>query len=318
MPDWSTRPSLARYTLYPASLLYATGWRLYAAMYGLGIAKPYVPRIPVICVGNLVVGGTGKTPLVAHLAGILREMGKEVVLSVSGYGSPGSEAATIAPSGELDPRRWGDEAAVLREELGAGVPLIVGRRRVLAAHLCEESFPNAVLLMDDGFQHLPLAKTVSIVLDPEPANPFCLPLGPYREPRWSGAARADLVVPGRFRMDVGPTEFDGPAPEEADLLCAVGDPMRLRRALTAAGVRLENARILPDHHPLDDAGVLEGLGENRPLVVTAKDWVKLRRLPLGGRKVVVASYRVSIEPADEFRSWLAGRLDEAESSRSGK
>ncbi|HRI44466.1 MAG TPA: tetraacyldisaccharide 4'-kinase [Fimbriimonadaceae bacterium] len=318
MPDWSTRPSLIRYGLYPASLLYAAGWRAYAAMYAWGLKKPSVAQVPVVCVGNLTVGGTGKTPLVVHLAGVLRDLGQEVVVSASGYGSPRAEAASVAPEGELNPRLWGDEPALLREALGPGVQLIVGRRRVLAARLCEEHFPRAVLLMDDGFQHLPLAKTVSIVLDPEPSNPFCLPLGPYREPRRSGAARADLVLPGRFHLRVGATEFADHPPEEADLLCAVGDPARLRRGLAEAGVHVVSERILPDHHPLGDPTVLQGLGEARPLVVTAKDWVKLRLLPLGDRKVVVASYRVSIEPADEFRSWLAGRLDEAESSRSGK
>lgn len=318
MPDWSATPSFTRFALYPASLLYAAGWRVYAAMYAWGLKKPYVARVPVVCVGNLTVGGTGKTPLVVHLAGVLRDLGREVVVSVSGYGSPGAEAASIAPEGELDPHRWGDESALLRDVLGPEFPLIVGRRRVLAAQLCDERFPHAVLLMDDGFQHLPLAKTVSILLDPEPSNPFCLPLGPYREPRRSGAARADLVLPGRFHLQVGPTELDGPPPKEADLLCAVGDPSRVRRGLDQAGVRVVAERILPDHHPLDSPGLLDGLGVVRPLVVTSKDWVKVRRLSLGDRKVVVASYRVSIEPADEFRSWLAGRLDEAESSRSGK
>lgn len=318
MPAWNTRPSILRYGLAPLSILYAAGWRVYAATYTLGLKRPYVARVPVVCVGNLTVGGTGKTPLVLSLADVLGSLGRSVAISVSGYGSPASRAATIAPEGHLDPARWGDEAALLRDALGTEVPLIVGRRRVLAAQLCEAEFPESVLLMDDGFQHLPLSKTVSIVLDPEPQNPYCLPLGPYREPRGSGVTRSDLVLPGRFRLVAGGPEFAKPAPPEADLLCAIGDPDRFRRALVESGMRLVEERILPDHHPLDDPSILAGLGEHRPLVVTAKDWVKLRRLPLEGRTLVVASYRVSIEPADEFRSWLAGRLDEVESSRSGK
>ncbi|MFX8929914.1 tetraacyldisaccharide 4'-kinase, partial [Acinetobacter baumannii] len=84
----------------------------------------------------------------------------------------------MAPDGPLDPAGWGDEPAMFRWLL-PDVPLVVGRRRVLAAELVHQHFPKAVLVMDDGFQHLPVKKHIQILLDdPTPKNSRCLPAGP--------------------------------------------------------------------------------------------------------------------------------------------
>ncbi|RYD40359.1 MAG: tetraacyldisaccharide 4'-kinase, partial [Verrucomicrobiaceae bacterium] len=163
-------PFFARLVLTPLSWLYAAGWQAYLATYRFGFKKAAEPHRPILCVGNLQVGGSGKSPLVRHLIDVLRGMGREVVVSCSGYGSPRAEAATLAPEGELDAAEWGDEPAMLRMQV-PDLPLVVGRRRVLAAAIVHQHFPNAVMLMDDGFQHLPLRKTLSIVLDPlQPKN----------------------------------------------------------------------------------------------------------------------------------------------------
>ena len=226
----SIGPRLARLALSPLSLIYAIGWEAYLGVYRLGLKRAKEPHRPVVCVGNLVSGGSGKTPATLHVAQVLADLGHSVVLSASGYGSPGSEAATLIPEGPLDPSEWGDEPALYRELLPA-VPIIVGRRRVLAAEICAREFPDAVLLMDDGFQHLPLRKHLSMILDsPEPENRMCLPAGPYREPRWN-RRRADLVLPGQFRMEEQSIRIDrrlsGQAvalPSAASFLCALGQP----------------------------------------------------------------------------------------------
>src|ERR1700740_2610619 len=170
----SPRARLIRIFLAPISFLYALGWRSYLALYQLGLKKPSEPHKPVVCVGSLQVGGSGKTPLTLYLAALLRKLGYEVAIGCSGYGCPASEAAKIAPDGPLKASEWGDEPAMIRELLPE-VPLIVGRRRVLAAKLCHASFPNSVLLMDDGFQHLPLQKHLSLLAMPPRKNQRCLP-----------------------------------------------------------------------------------------------------------------------------------------------
>ena len=125
---------------------------IYESIYRFHLKQPKSPHSPIICVGNLMAGGSGKTPFVLYLSKILAELGYEVVLSCSGYGSPVSREAQVAPEGPLNPNKWGDEPAMIRW-LNPELPLIVGRDRVLAATLCVHHFPRAVLLLDDGYQH---------------------------------------------------------------------------------------------------------------------------------------------------------------------
>src|SRR4051812_39429853 len=88
----------ARTILTPASWLYALGWEAYLGIYRIGLKKPSEPHRPVVCIGNLVVGGSGKSPFTLFVAQALRGLGHEVVLSCSGYGSPASQAASVAPA----------------------------------------------------------------------------------------------------------------------------------------------------------------------------------------------------------------------------
>ncbi len=305
---------LARAALFPASVLYGVGWQGYLEMYRWGLKKPVEPHRPIICIGNLLAGGGGKSPMTLHLVQVLRDMDKAVVVSASGYGSPRSEAATLAPSGPLSPKEWGDEPAMLRW-LIPDLPLIVGRRRVLAAEICHTNYRGAVMLMDDGFQHLPLKKHISILLDPpRPYNRLCLPAGPYREPR-ENRSRADLVIPGKFSVEVRPLRFIEPEgnivfPTSPSVLCALGRPEGFLDALGRSGVTPGAKFLLPDHDALDAGTLLESIPKDRPIVVTAKDWVKLRERPdVSSRSFVIALQTTSVEPADEFRAWLKNRLD---------
>src|SRR5687768_508249 len=84
---------LARAALTPVSWLYAGGWLAYRSAYDLGLKRPTEPHRAVICVGNLLVGGSGKTPVTLHIAEVLRDMGRQIVISASGYGGPRAEAA---------------------------------------------------------------------------------------------------------------------------------------------------------------------------------------------------------------------------------
>lgn len=299
---------LFRWLLAPAAWLYAFGWQAYRAIYDLGMMRPSHPHCPIVCTGNLVVGGTGKSPVVVYIAKLLRELGFEVVIGASGYGSPNAEAAQLAPDGLLKASDWGDEPAMLRELL-PDVPLIVGRRRVLAAQTCHDKFPNAVLLMDDGFQHLPLKKDLTILLDPERVNRFTIPAGPYREPR-GNRKRADLILPGQFKVVAEPVHPEiGPC--RASVLCALGQPRGFLISLKEAGFEIVATKLLPDHDKMLAGNLFEGLPPDLPILVTSKDWVKLReRTDLEGRRIVVARHEVRIEPEEDFRRWLAARMHE--------
>jgi len=309
-------PKTLRLVLTPASWLYAAGWNGYRSLYDRGLKKAAHPHRPIVCVGNLTTGGSGKTPFTAFLARTLEDMGFEVVIGCSGYGSSASADATLAPEGALRAAEWGDEAALFRYLLPR-TPLIVGRDRVLAAQVCEAKYPRSVLLMDDGLQHLPLEKDLSIVLDPPLSNLRCLPAGPYREPRAS-AHPGDVRLPGHYRIVSEPASFESantgeaaPPPVEANVLCAIGSPQNLLESLRVVGVRVNETRLLPDHSTLTNGNLFQALSPDEPLIVTLKDWVKLReRSDVGARNILVARQRISVEPAAEFAEWIRERLHE--------
>jgi len=297
-------------------------WRLYRGLYTLGIRRARHPHWAVVCVGNLTVGGSGKTPLVLHVVDLIESIGRRPVVSCSAYGSPAQHGARIAPDGDLDPSEWGDEPAMIRW-LRPELPLICGRDRVRAAEVCCGTHPDAVLVLDDGYQHMPLKKDISIVIDdPDPPNAFCLPAGPYREPR-SGSIAADLVVPLDWPIETVQTGFYDPDGSwrdliegEVALLCAIGSPLKFEAAMTKAGVRVGCRRFLPDHDPLTAGTLFQNIPAGMPIVVTPKDWVKLRkRKDLVGRKVYVATHAVRFVEADKLALMFKRTLNEIEAQK---
>ena len=309
----SSAAKLARALLWPLSLIYALGWQIYLLVYRIGLKRAYRPHCKVLCIGNFTVGGTGKTPTVVFVAHCLSELGIPFVIGCSGYGAPHSVGATIAPTGPLAAAEWGDEPAEIRDLL-PNVPLIVGRARVTASKLSSEAFPESVLLMDDGFQHMPLRRDVSIILDPPLENRLTFPAGPYREPRRSGAKRADFVIPSPdFTQLFSTLTFTDPSgevlisPARARVITAIGRPDNFRQALEAEGVSIVEFLALPDHDKLEIN--LADKESDLPWLVTRKDWVKLQNhCDLNRVKIVLADRSASIEPADEFKKWLKIRL----------
>ncbi|MFZ4506087.1 MAG: tetraacyldisaccharide 4'-kinase [Fimbriimonas sp.] len=298
--------------LVPLSWLYGLGWRAYALIYDLGFKRAFRADVKVVCVGNLTVGGTGKSPVTLHIAHVLAILGYEVVVGCSGYGSPMAKWAQVAPEGPLDAAVWGDEPAMIRW-LAPDLDLIVGRNRVEAARLAAEKYPGRVLLMDDGLQHLPLAKDLRILLDdPVPANPFCLPAGPYREPRSSRLKVDRVVAPSDILAEnEGFWTPNGwvEQPGACAVVCALARPQKFAQSLRERGIRIEVERLLPDHDPMQGGTLFDGIPADLAIMVTAKDWVKLRLRPdLDGRRILVARQRVSIAPEAEFVGWLEERM----------
>jgi tetraacyldisaccharide 4'-kinase len=315
--DWERRGGL-QMALLPLAGLHALGWLGFQGLFRSGLRKRARSALPAICVGNLIAGGSGKTPAALFVCDLLYEMGWRPVLSMSGYGGPAYWSPAMAPSGSLRAADWGDEPAMARW-LRPHLPLVIGKDRVSAARIAAREGAASVLVLDDGFQHLPLIKDISIVLDPpDLENRWMIPAGPYREPRGSGLAPADLVLPGRFGLTERPLRFADPsgravpAPKAAAALCSVARPHRFLAALEEAGVKAEPAFSYPDHDPLTEPGLWKGIPDGLPVVVTAKDWVKLReRKDAAGRRVIIALREVEIEPREAFRDWLAARMREA-------
>ena len=195
------------YLLEPLALAFRLGVAIRSFAYREGWRKTRRLRQPVVSVGNLTVGGTGKTPLVALVARTLAKMGLRPAILARGYrrrrgaGLIGLEPSVPGGERTADPRAVGDEPALLARLLPE-VPIVVSADRYRAGRLAEDRFAASAHVLDDGFQHLKLARDVDIVaLDATRrlSDWALLPAGPQREP-CSALARADLVVVTRTEL----------------------------------------------------------------------------------------------------------------------
>ena len=198
-----------RFLLIPLSWLYGASVWLRNRLYALGLFKARTLPCRVISVGNIVVGGTGKTPAVIAMAKHLQEKNVRVAILLRGYKRQSREKVTIVSDGErvcASLKESGDEAYMLAKHL-RGVPIIVSRQRYQAGQVALERFGVEVLLLDDGFQHRQLARDVDILTVPAhsvvglqaaPEYPFknrarLLPAGILREPP-TALQRADVIL----------------------------------------------------------------------------------------------------------------------------
>lgn len=282
------------------ALLKPVSW-IWAAATARRIARttPMDVGAPVICVGNLTVGGVGKTPIVRELALRLQAQGQKAFVLTRGHG--GSLAGPIL----VDPARHaaaevGDEPLMLARDL----PVMVAKAR--AAGALEAVAEGAdVIVMDDGHQNPTVRKTLSlVVVDGETRDrewPFgdgsVFPSGPMREPLRVGLARADAVIillppdlaaadpelaalfPGKPVLTARLVAAAPPPAGPQLAFAGVGKPWKVERALRAAGAELVDFAAFPDHKPYDEAA-LKALSDHAQahgagLVTTEKDWVRL-------------------------------------------
>lgn len=316
MKHWYGRGLLA-WLLWPASLIFRLAVALRRALYRLRLLKSAHPGIPVVVVGNLTAGGSGKTPLVIWIAEFLKSKGWTPGIISRGYGASIAHprAATIAD----DATQVGDEPILLSRR--SGCPVWVGADRVAVARALRATHPEVdVLILDDGLQHYRLRRDLEIAVVDARAfgNGFLLPAGPLREP--AGRLRSvDAVVShggavrGYAMKLAGDTlhrmsdaaERRAAASFGADKVHAVagiGDPNRFFLHLARLGMKVL-PHPFPDHHPFT-AQDLEFAGE-APVVMTEKDAVKLRRVARANWWVLPVS--AQLDPA--FGDWLSGRLD---------
>ncbi len=304
--------------LSPLAALYA---RETARRVALGCERV---GVPVICVGNLTAGGTGKTPAV--IAILQRLEGRDVAAHVvsRGYGGRLREVTRVDP-GRHGAAEVGDEPLLL----SAFAPVWIGRDRVAAARAAERAGATAIV-MDDGLQSPGLAKDLSLVVVDAATgfgNERVIPAGPLREPVAAGLARADLLlaigdrpsrerfatsVAARFRVP----DLDGrlaPLPtgmvwqgSRAFAFAGIGRPEKFFGTLRELGAVVVVARALDDHQPLS-ANLLsrmerEARQTNAQLVTTEKDAV---RLPASFRSLVLTlPVRLEIEDWDSFDAAL--------------
>jgi len=253
-------------------------------------------QIPVVVVGNITVGGTGKTPLIIALVKALQEKGYKVGVVSRGYGgrAPGYPYRVMSSS---DPRESGDEPLLIARSCGC--PVMVDPDRYRAARVLQDSGDCELILSDDGLQHYRLPRNMEIiVVDGERVlgNRWCLPAGPLREPV-ARLSEADFVIvnggdavlnhPRQYRMDLVPLVFrnlgsgevrevrDPPGAGSVHAAAGIGNPARFARTLASLGLAVK-LHPFPDHHDFRATDL--DFGDERPVIITTKDAVKCARL----------------------------------------
>lgn len=240
------------------------------------------PGIPVLVVGNITVGGTGKTPLVLAVVDYLAQQGWRPGVVCRGHGGQERGPARVPAGGS--PKRFGDEACLMAEL--SECPTVVARDRQAGAALLVEQGVN-VIVSDDGLQHYRLARDIEVAVISATrglGNGLCLPLGPLREPP-ERLEQVDLVLyngrkgeqgfqlaPGQvYRLDRRPAR--PPAAQSVHAVTGIGEPGRFADTLQSMGY-LPRLHAWPDHHAFDGSELR--FGDEQPILVTEKDAIKLR------------------------------------------
>jgi tetraacyldisaccharide 4'-kinase len=304
---WLERGLLAR-LLWPLSLLFGLLAATRRAMYALHLRRAGRLPVPVVVVGNIFVGGTGKTPLTIWLVQALRQAGYTPGVISRGYGSRGSVQTPRAVIIGGDPALYGDEPLLIAEQ--ACCPVMVGRRRLAAGRALLQVHPDVdVIISDDGLQHYALARDIEIVLSDSRGvgNGWLLPAGPLREPvsrrrdftvvnlsGGSGVAGAaaheigmtiagddawqlrDRTCRRALRDFAEYTDADGrPWPARIVAAAGIGNPARFFNTLRQAGLQFAELP-LPDHYHFSE-NPFAGLDADA-ILITAKDAVKCRAI----------------------------------------
>ncbi|WP_408059130.1 tetraacyldisaccharide 4'-kinase [Trichlorobacter lovleyi] len=343
MADGSNRSAAAfalKLLLAPFALLYGTALCIRALLYQAGILATHRLPCPVISVGNLTVGGTGKTPVTILLARELQHRGCRVAVLSRGYGGSLEGQVAVVSDGEsllLGPGQAGDEPCLLARSV-AGLIVVIGSDRYQAGLTVLERFRPDVLLLDDGFQHIRLYRDLNILLL-DAARPFgngwTVPLGLLREPR-TALKRADLALFTRchgtemlppltlptsrsyHRLASFQLLVTGNAVSLEQLqqgrvaaFAGIAEPSAFFEALRQIGIEPVATLSLPDHEPYHAAGLqqLEALvasAEPDWLITTEKDGIKLQGEGYAwSSRLVTARLEVQLED----RELLARALD---------
>ena len=284
--------------LAPLSSLFGAVVALRRAAFRAGLLRATRVPVPVVVVGSIVVGGSGKTPLAAALVEALRTRGRNPGIVSRGYGRKTRDVREVHP--DADPRAVGDEPLLLAQ---AGVPVFVGRERARAARALLAAHPDVdVIVSDDGLQHYALARDVEIAVVDRArgvGNGRLLPAGPLREPaarlasvdalvwrdgtadavartgppqfamRYEAGAWRNLVEPGRM---IDPAVLTDAA---TVAIAGIGDPDAFFAALRAEGFR-GRTLAFADHHDYTREDV--AFPGAPAILMTAKDAVKCRAM----------------------------------------
>ena len=298
---------------------------------------------PVVSVGNLCVGGSGKTPTVAHIARLLLARGERPAILTRGYARRlQTDGVTVVSDGSkilAGVENAGDEPLMLARAL-PGVPVLVGADRYLSGRMAEQRFAATVHLLDDGFQHLALARDVDLLLVCEgDLTDRLLPSGRLREPLdVASAADALLVTVGyesaagrigrtlgasttfRVSREIGAPRMIAtgetvvvPTGDPVFAVAGIARPEDFFTDVEGAGWHVAGTLAFRDHHPFGQRDVERITAQAKSVaaaivLTTEKDAMRLAACDLNGLPIAAVPLTACIEPADLFQQWLFERL----------
>lgn len=248
----------------PLSFLYGKATATRNHFYDSGTFKSRKLSRPVISVGNISIGGSGKTPFVILLGELLKQRGIAFDVLSRGYGRETHGVRAVDPTGSA--RDFGDEPLLIAKRLGC--PVVVGESRYKAGIFAERNYDSAIHILDDGFQHRKLARDFDIVLlSAEDLRDQLLPAGRLREPV-SSLRRADVFVlteevdhghlpPGKFVWHVRRSLAIPAAPRSPVAFCGIARPQKFIEQLQAAGTEPIAEKFYRDHHRYSQSDVLD-------------------------------------------------------------
>lgn len=322
--EWRRRGVLAC-LLLPLALLFASAVNLRRLLYRLGWLTSVGLPVPVVVIGNITAGGSGKTPLTLYLARELASRGWRPGIVSRGYG--GRVAGVAEVFAGSDASYVGDEPLLLARR--SGCPVFVGRDRIAASHALLSAHTDCnILISDDGLQHLRLGRAIEVVVLDERGvgNGWPLPAGPLRECTKRIAEAHALVLNGEatapsgvepkktFRMHLkgerfrnlhqaertcGAAELKG---KQVHALAGIGDPGRFFRQLVRMGLQIET-HAFPDHHGYQASDF--GFAQTDVLLMTEKDAVKCQTF--APPETWVLPVEACLEP--DLAQWIAEKLD---------
>lgn len=268
----------------PLSPIYGLVMRIRENFYARGLLRTHALPVPVVSVGNLVLGGTGKTPIVRYLAGFLREQGYRPAIISRGYGGKATQRVNIVSDGVsilLSPQQAGDEPYMLARSL-PGIPVLTGTRRICPCRWAVEKMHADLLILDDGFQHLAIKRNLDLVLfdgSTLAGNNRIFPGGVLREPisalqrchafLFTGITAKNRLKAESFGSFLQSRFIDKPifysclgryelknqdrtpsavSPEKIFFgFCGIANPLRFKESLNYLGMRQSGFVALSDH-----------------------------------------------------------------------
>ncbi|MCW8994495.1 MAG: tetraacyldisaccharide 4'-kinase [Psychromonas sp.] len=286
MRFWYLKTCWWSWILYPLSWLFAVISSMRRFLYKKGLLKSVKSTLPVIVVGNISVGGNGKTPFVIWLCELLIKLGYKPGIVSRGYGGK-SDSYPLLVEENTTGKEAGDEPVMIFKRLG--IPVVVDPVRSRAANYLAEKKLADIIVTDDGLQHYALQRDIEIVVVDGKrrfGNQHLMPMGPLREPL-SRLKEVDFIInngavrAGEFTMSLQPGRclaVDGkmrelPVNRQVNACAAIGYPQRFFETLQTQHFVLNKTVAFADHHPFT-ADDFKAFDKQLPLLMTEKDAVK--------------------------------------------